>query len=463
MLGRLLSTRRATCRGDVVTDKARVTWRDLADARVALMLAFGYSAGLPLLLVFGTLSAWLRESGVAVTTIGLFSWLALAYSFKFLWSPLVDAFDVPVLSRLVGRRRAWMLASQTLVALGLVGVGFSDPGANIAVTAAFTFLVAFGSATQDVVVDGWRIDAAPTSRQGIMAAAYQLGYRLALICAGAGALYLAEFVNWRAAYLSMAALMSVGMVASLLAPVVDRAPGLPDGRTSAPQAFDFSKAIVAPLADLYGRKGAMLIPILALVALYRLPDFVAGVMANPLYIDLGFSKTDIANVSKLYGVWVGMVGAFVGGLLVPKLGLRVTLLIGAMAGAGSNLMFSWLALEGAKLELLILAISIDNFSASFAGTALIAYMSGLTAPGFAATQYALLSSLYALPGKLVGGISGFIVASFGYATFFTLTAAVGIPVVLLCLLVARWSADEDADREEQPSGAAPEAAAARAG
>jgi PAT family beta-lactamase induction signal transducer AmpG len=446
-----------------VTDKARVTWRDLADSRVALMLAFGYSAGLPLLLVFGTLSAWLRESGVAVTTIGLFSWLALAYSFKFLWSPLVDAFDVPVLSRLVGRRRAWMLASQTLVALGLVGVGFSDPGANIAVTAAFTFLVAFGSATQDVVVDGWRIDAAPTSRQGIMAAAYQLGYRLALICAGAGALYLAEFVNWRAAYLSMAALMSVGMIASLLAPVVDRAPGLPEDKTSAPQRFDFSKAIVAPLADLHGRKGAMLIPILALVALYRLPDFVAGVMANPLYIDLGFSKTDIANVSKLYGVWVGMIGAFVGGLLVPKLGLRATLLIGAVAGAGSNLMSSWLALEGAKLELLILAISIDNFSASFAGTALIAYMSGLTAPGFAATQYALLSSLYALPGKLVGGVSGFIVASFGYATFFALTAAVGIPVVILCLVVGRWSVDEDVEHEDQPSAAAPQAVAVRAG
>jgi MFS transporter, PAT family, beta-lactamase induction signal transducer AmpG len=297
-----------------------------------------------------------------------------------------------------------------------------------------------------------------------MAAAYQLGYRLALTCAGAGALYLAEFVNWRAAYLSMAALMSVGMVASLLAPVVDKAPGLPDrDRRSAPQAFSFSKAIVAPLGDLYRRKGAMLIPILAMVALYRLPDFVAGVMANPLYIDLGFSKTDIANVSKLYGIWVGMIGAFVGGLLVPKLGLRLTLLVGAMAGAGSNLMFSWLALEGAKLELLILAISIDNFSASFAGTALIAYMSGLTAPGFAATQYALLSSLYALPGKLVGGISGFVVASFGYGTFFALTAAVGIPVVLLCLFVGRWSADEDADREEQPTGAAPETAAMRAG
>lgn len=407
---------------------------------MALILALGFSAGLPLLLVFGTLSAWLRESGVPVTTIGLFSWLALAYSLKFLWSPLVDAFDVPGLSRLLGRRRAWMLASQVIVAAGLVGVGFSDPATGLAMTAAFTFLVAFGSATQDVVVDGWRIDAAPLSMQGVMAAAYQLGYRIALICAGAGALYIAEFVDWHAAYLAMAALMAVGFVATLLAPVVDRAPAAPgteQGPSPLRPRFRFREAVWAPVADLYRRKGALLWPILALVALYRLPDFVAGVMANPLYIDLGFSKAQIASVSKLYGVWVGMVGAFVGGLLVPKLGLRTTLLAGAAIGAGSNLMFTWLAIEGAKLELLVFAISIDNFAGSFAGTALIAYMSGLTGPGFAATQYALLSSLYALPGKLVGGISGFIVAAYGYATFFSLTAAVGIPVVLLCLWVTR--------------------------
>jgi len=201
------------------------TWRHLADRRVALILALGFSAGLPFLLVFGTLSAWLRESGVPVTTIGMFSWLALAYSFKFVWAPVVDAFDLPLLSRLVGRRRAWMIASQAVIAVGLLGVGFSSPGTNIAVTAAFTFLLAFGSATQDVVIDGWRIDAAPLSQQGIMAAAYQLGYRLALICAGAGALYIAEFVSWRTAYVAMAALMSVGFMASLLAPIVDRAAG----------------------------------------------------------------------------------------------------------------------------------------------------------------------------------------------------------------------------------------------
>ena len=416
----------------------------LADGRLLVMLALGYAAGLPILLVFGTLSAWLRESGVPVTTIGLFSWLALAYSFKFVWSPVVDAVDLPVLSRLFGRRRAWMLLAQAVVVVGLLGVGLSDPGQAIAAIAVFAFLIAFGSATQDVVIDGWRIDAAPTSRQGLMAAAYQLGYRLALICAGAGALYIAEFVSWRAAYFSMAGLMVVGVLATLLAPAVDRAPVESAG--GARKGFNFADAIVAPLADLYSRKGAVgLALILALVALYRLPDFVAGVMANPLYIDLGFSKVDIANVSKLYGVWIGMIGAFAGGLLMPRLGLRATLLIGAAAGAGSNLMFSWLALAGKDLQLLVLAISVDNFAGSFAGTALIAYMSGLTGPGFAATQYALLSSLYALPGKLVGGLSGFMVQAYGYPTFFALTASVGVPVVLLCLALGRGIEEEDED------------------
>ena len=227
--------------------------------------------------------------------------------------------------------------------------------------------------------------------------------------------------------------MAVGFVAALLSPIVDRDPG----GELAKRRFDFTRGVKAPLLDLYQRLGPMLFPILVMVAFYRLPDFVAGVMANPLYVDLGFAKTDIANVSKIYGVWIGILGAFVGGYLVTRLGLRTTLVIGAVIGAASNLMYAWLFHEGARIEMLVLAISVDNFSASFAGTALIAYMSGLTAAGFAATQYALLSSLYALPGKVVGGVSGFMVTAFGYPAFFVLTAAVGIPVVLLCLWVTR--------------------------
>lgn len=412
----------------------------LSDPRHALMLAFGFSSGLPFLLVFGTLSAWLREAGVSLTEIGFLSWVALAYSFKFVWAPVIDRVDLPVLAAVLGRRRAWMLAAQVLVAAGLAGIAFSDPGSRIGMTVAAALLVAFASATQDVVIDGWRINAAPTSRQGMLAALYQLGYRLALICSGAGALYMAEFVSWKAAYLAMAALTLVGITANLLAP---RDSATADASRSG-GAFSFVEAVVEPFRDLVQRKGALLILILLLVALYRLPDFVAGVMANPLYIDTGFSKADIAGVSKLYGVWIGILGAFVGGLAVTRIGLMPCLLIGGIIAAGSNLMFALLAAAGPKLSMLTLCISVDNFAGGFAGTALIAYMSGLTAPAMAATQYALLSSLYALPGKFIGGASGVMVEAFGYPTFFTLTASIGIPVALLCLLVWRL------DRQSSP-------------
>ena len=419
-----------------MTPKRKLAWSDLKDYRVALMLAFGFSSGLPFLLVFGTLSVRLREAGVPVTAIGLFSWVALAYSLKFIWAPVIDAFDVPGLARLLGRRRAWMITSQVLVILGLLGAGLSDPRVSVAVTAAFTVVVAFGSATQDVVVDGWRIDAAPTEMQGIMAAAYQLGYRLGLLCAGAGALYIAEFVDWRVAYFSMAALMGIGIVACILSPIVDRVPRAGDVDGVAAK-FSFATAVKAPLVDLYRRKGRMLVPILGLVALYRLPDFVAGVMANPLYVDLGFSKAQIASVAKLYGIWIGIIGAFAGGFCVSRWGLFRTLLAGAILSAVAHLLFAWLSTQGPRLEALIIAISVDNFAGSFCGVALIAYMSALTAAGFSATQYALLSSLYALPGKVVGGISGFVVTAYGYAAFFGMTALIAIPVVAIAFTVRR--------------------------
>jgi PAT family beta-lactamase induction signal transducer AmpG len=424
--------------------RRRLSFRDvITDGRIALMLPLGFSSGLPFLLVFSTLSAWLREAGISRTEIGMLSWVALAYSLKFLWAPIVDRYDVPVLSRLLGRRRAWMALSQIVTAIGLLGIASGDPQSNLPLTIASALLVAFASATQDVVIDGWRIDAASTERQGMMAAAYQLGYRLALICAGAGALYLAEFVNWRSAYLAMAALMGVGLAGTLMAPRVDEGPV----RKRVP----FAAAILEPLTELFRRKGLILIPILALVACFRLPDFVAGVMANPLYIDLGFSKADIANVSKLYGVWIGIFGAFAGGLALTRLGLWWTLFIGAFIAASSNLMFAWLAMEGARLDLLILSISIDNFASGFAGSALVAYMSSLTSPGFAAAQYALLSSLYALPGKLIGGASGAVVDAYGYPLLFTATASIGIPLVILCLVVRRDTKAAEAPEESTPT------------
>jgi MFS transporter, PAT family, beta-lactamase induction signal transducer AmpG len=427
--------------------KPRLSFRDvITDGRIALMLPLGFSAGLPFLLVFSTLSAWLREAGISRTEIGLLSWVGFAYAWKFLWSPVIDRYDVPGLAWLLGRARGWMALAQVGIAAGLVGIAFSDPKTGLALTVTCALLVAFASATQDVVIDGWRINVAETARQGMMAAAYQLGYRFALISAGAGALYIAEYVDWRSAYLAMAALMGVGLLGTLFAPSTDAA--VERKRVS------FAAAIVEPLADLVRRKEMLIVPILLLVGLFRLPDFVAGVMANPLYIDLGFSKADIANVSKLYGVWIGIAGAFAGGIALTKIGLWTTLLIGATVAAASNVMFAWLAAEGARIDLLILSISIDNFAAGFAGSALIAYMSGLTSPAFAATQYALLSSLYALPGKFIGGFSGAVVDGWGYPTLFVGTAMIGIPLVILCLIVRRDTMAAEARDEEPPVEAA---------
>ncbi|TXN82960.1 AmpG family muropeptide MFS transporter [Methylobacterium sp. WL8] len=435
---------------DTAPDKLarRLRARDLVeDRRIVLMLALGFSSGLPLLLVLGTFTLRLAFSDIDVKAIGLFSYVALPYSLKFLWAPLIDRIDVPVLSARLGRRRAWMVTTQVAVAICLVLMAFADPKTSLALLGLGAFLVAFCAATQDVVVDGWRIDAAGTDFQGILAATSNLGYRLGLITAGAGALFLASDKGWTFAYLTMAALMLVGLVAALLAPAFDR--GRPEVATvdaaataATPKAagtrlWSVRQAVLEPLVELRERMGPALWGVLVLVALYRMPDFVSGVMASPLYRTLGFDLKEIATVTKLYGIWVGIAGGFAGGWAMARFGMFPTLLAGAFLAAASHLSFAWLSTGGPEVWRLTVAISIENFCGSFAGIALIAYMSSLTTPGYAATQYALFSSLYALPGKLVAGTAGYIVAAFGYPTFFVMTSAVGIPVVLLCLAVGR--------------------------
>jgi MFS transporter, PAT family, beta-lactamase induction signal transducer AmpG len=415
----------------------------LRDPRLALMLALGFSSGLPFLMIFSTQSAWLREAGVSRSAIGLMSYAALAFTFKFVWAPFIDEVDPPLVGAWLGRRRGWMLIAQAGVAAGLAGLAFGAPATSLSWSVLFAFLTAFAAASQDVTIDGWRIDAAPIERQGMMSAGYHFGYRLAMLCAGAGALYIADFASWRAAYLAMAGLTLVGIGGCLLSPRLDKPRDVPRGGVS------FAVSFVEPLRDLLSRYGVVLIAILALVAIYRLPDFVSGVMANPLYIDLGFTKSDIATVSKLYGVWIGIAGAFGGGVAVARLGLIPTLILGGVAASSSHLSLALLASKGASLPLLTLAVSVESFASGFAGAALIAYMSSLVSPGFAATQYALLSSLYALPGKLIGGLSGVMVDEFGYVRFFLATAAIGVPVVLLSLTVWRMQGRE----EEAPAGA----------
>lgn len=408
----------------------------IADPILALMLALGFSSGLPFLLVLGTQAARLAEAKVPIEEIGLISWVGLCYSLKFLWAPIIDEVDVPYLAKLLGRRRAWLLVSQIGVASGLVALAFADPARSLFGLILRAAITAFAAATQDVVIDGWRIDSAPTERQGIMAATSNFGYRLGLLAAGAGAFYIADYSGWRAAYLAMAALMLIGMIACLISrrlPERARAPG-----------GSFAVNFIEPIVDLWHRFGPLLAAILLLVALYRLPDFLSGVMANPLYIGLGFSKSQIATMSKVYGVWIGIAGAFAGGFTITRIGLMPALLIGGIAAAASHLCLAALAVTGKSLPLLALSVSVENFAGNFAGAALIAYMSSLTSPAYAASQYALLSSLYALLGKFLGGLSGFAVKQIGFAGFFACTSTIGLPVAALCLFL--WARQVEAAR-----------------
>jgi len=416
---------------------------------VVRMLFLGFSAGLPLLLVFGTLSFWLREAGIDRTTIGFVSWVALAYAFKWAWAPLVDRMPLPWLTARLGRRRSWLLVSQLVVAAGLVGMSVTDPALHLRLLVIFALLTAFASATQDIALDAYRIESAATEKQAALAAAYQTGYRLAMIWAGAGALAIAarfdpgeaeyHFAPWTIAYLVMAASMTVGIVATLLAPEpAGVAPSLPrEGSTLQRLAAWLHGAVISPFADFAHRYRWHAVLLLALIASYRMSDVVMGVMANPFYRDMGFSKDEVAAVSKVYGVVMTLAGAFIGGVLSLRFGVLRTLFAGAVLSAATNLLFAWLAVRGHDLTFLIFAVSADNLSAGIASSAFVAYLSGLTNVAYSATQYALFSSVMLLLPKYIAGWSGWAVDTFGYVSFFVGTAALGLPVLLLVWLVAR--------------------------
>ncbi len=430
--------------------------------RVFGMLFLGFSAGLPLLLIFSTLSLWLRDEEISRTTVGFFSWVGITFSIKVLWAPVIDRFPLPWLTRAMGKRRSWMLVAQIGIAAGLVGIALTDPGENVVRVALLALLVAFSAATQDVAIDAYRIEAAPQDLQGAMAATYQLGYRIALLAAGAGALYIAELVSWPMAYFAMAALMAVGMVTVLTIsePEVTRDRGaiareqhivdyLERKAHLPPLLRDFLGwfygAVVSPFVDFFARNGALAIVILVFITVYRLSDITMGVMANVFYDDLGFTKIQIADVTKTFGVVVSIVGALLGGLLVARFGIMRPLLLGAVLVATTNLLFAYLATQGADIRLLYMTISADNLSAGIAGTVFIAYLSSLTNTAYTATQYALFSSLFTLGGKFVAGFSGAIVDAEGYVFFFIYASALGIPAILLVLYLTQHHR-----REERP-------------
>jgi PAT family beta-lactamase induction signal transducer AmpG len=423
------------------------------------MLTLGFSAGLPLLLVLGTLSFRLREAGIDRSTIGYLSWVGLAYGFKWMWAPLVDRLPLPGLTRRLGRRRSWLLLSQLLIMLGLVGMALCDPRAALGPIVWCALAVAFGSATQDIALDAFRIESADTTRQAALAASYQTGYRLAMIWAGAGVLWLAAWAEvpqatglvsglaaavpaaapayqnaaWCLAYLAMAASMLVGVITVLYS----REPS----SVAVPVATSvwdwLRRALVDPFADFVGRYRWHAVLILSLIALYRISDVVMGIMANPFYVDMGYTKDEVAAVTKIYGVIMTLLGAFVGGVLSMRLGVMRVLMLGAILSAASNLLFAWLAGRGHDVTALIWVVSADNLSSGIASAAFIAYLSGLTNISYSASQYALFSSLMLLLPKFVAGFSGDYVNQHGYATFFTHTALLGLPVLILVALASQ--------------------------
>jgi PAT family beta-lactamase induction signal transducer AmpG len=436
--------------------------------RVAGMLFLGFSAGLPLLLVLGTLSFWLREAGVDRSTIGYFSWIGLAYGFKWAWSPLVDRLPLPWLSRRMGRRRAWLLVSQLTIAAALLGMAHTDPTVSLTHMAWFALAVAFASATQDIALDAYRIEAVKIELQGAMAATYQAGYRLAMITAGAGVLWIAaafdpseatyEHAPWRIAYTVMAACMGVGILTTLSI----REPQVEDARagllheTLAREARARAwlaghgvsgawlrlaawvhGAVLSPFLDFVRRYRWQALLVLALISTYRISDVVMGIMANPFYVDMGYTKDEVATVAKVYGVIMTIAGAAIGGLLTARWGVMRTLFLGALLSAATNLLFVWLAGRGHDVSGLVFVVSADNLSAGIASSAFVAYLSGLTNVAYSATQYALFSSVMLLAPKFIAGFSGVVVDAHGYAFFFTGTALIGLPVLLLVWLAAR--------------------------
>jgi PAT family beta-lactamase induction signal transducer AmpG len=423
-------------------------WRDslgvYQNPRVLAMLFLGFSAGLPFPLVAGTLLAWLRTADVGLSEIGMFGWVGILYSLKFLWAPLTDSIDFPGMTRWLGRRRSWMLISMICVTIGLVALAFTDPAANLELIAWLALLVAFGSATQDIVVDAYRIESVGPEVQGAMAASYQAGYRVALqAIAGAVAFYIADFMSFQFAYLVMAVLMGVGMLTVMLIsePEVNQEQNLADDRSEPGAAFSFGewfrRAVIGPFADFFGQHGYWAVVLLIFIGVYRISDMVLGVMAYPFYIDLGFSLSEIATVTKVFGVFVTLFGAAMGGVAVARYSLNGPLIFGAVLLAITNLFFAAMAAVGAELWLLVITISADNLAAGFTGTVFIAYLSGLTNTAYTATQYALFSSLMTLPGKLISGFSGFIVESIDWFSFFIYASGMGIPAIIFAVVITR--------------------------
>jgi MFS transporter, PAT family, beta-lactamase induction signal transducer AmpG len=474
------------------------------EKKILKMLFLGFSSGLPILLIFSTLSVWLFKAGIDRSTVTLFSWVGFAYAFKYLWAPIVDNFKLPFFHNL-GHRRSWLLFAQLMIIISLVATSLADPSQGLVfITMSITSLALFSS-TQDIVIDAFRIESAPQSMQGPLSSMYIAGYRLAMLVGGAGSLWIASYLGddiynknvWKIVYLSMAFLMLIGVMTTLLSsePKIKKIYILntsehtkfllvfiialanfiilynfiqnPFESSEILKKFLFSitriilcfglfgiiifllintkyiskkkvkKIYIEPLLNFLNRYGKFAFTILILIGLYRIADVVMGVVANIFYLEKGFDIKEIATYSKFFGVFATIIGGFLGGYVALKFGTMKSLFLGALVAASSNLLFAWLAISDASIKLLIIVITADNISSGFAGAAFVVYLSGLTSVKFTATQFALFSSIMLFIPKLIAGYSGSWVDAMGYSNFFIVTALLGVPVLLLILWLAK--------------------------
>lgn len=423
---------------------------------VLRMLLLGFSAGLPYLLVMGTFSLLLKDAGVSRTDIGYASWIGLAYSIKIFWSPIVDNIELPVLEKKLGKRRSWLFISQMGIVVSLLGISFVDASSQLEKVIIFALLTAFFSATQDIVIDAFRVESNQDKTQGAAAATYILGYRVAMIVAGAGALFLAEDLSWRISYQIMASCMCVGFIGLLLSPEPKPKIDYENNKilnkkisdtifVLAPTIFfplkklsfiQFTiKSILSPLADFFIRFKYWGLIIILFILTYRISDIVMGVMTNVFYIELGFLKSEIATISKIYGLIMTIVGAIIGGLLVNYINILRCLFIGIILVILTNLLFVYMATIPKNMDILVLVISADNLAGGFSQGVLMAYFATLVNKEFTATQYAFYTSIMTILGKLIGGLSGANVDSWGYQLFFIYSASLGIPAMILILIL----------------------------
>jgi len=419
--------------------------RALRRPKVAVMLALGFSSGLPFLLTGNTFGYWLRDEGTTLKAIGFLSWVGLAYSVKYLWAPLVDRLDAPLIGRWLGRRRGWMAVSQALVGAGLIAMAAVGPAGGLTMLGIFALVVAFASSTQDIVVDAWRIESADDGEElGLLSSAYQLGYRAALLATDALIVAAAARIGWGNSYVASGVCMAIGLTATLFAVEPARALQVLKAKSPLWTARGFADAVVGPFIDFFAKHKELGVLMLAAVALYRIPDFVMGPMANPYYHDIGLTKDTVAAVRGTVGLAAALAGIAAGGLSAVRLGFFPSLIVGAILQPLAVAAFALLAYTGGDPVVFSSVMAMDNFSMAYAGVALVAYMSSLTGLGYTATQYALLSSTYAMLGKFLKGFSGAIVEQLqvgrtlpeAYALFFIGAGLIGVPALVLFLILS---------------------------